>query len=61
MRRDTIFRIASITKPIIGAMTMSLIVQGILSLQEPIDRFIPELANRRVLMRLDGPLAIPLL
>ena len=40
---------------------MSLIVQGKLSLQEPIDRFIPELANRRVLKRLDGPLAIPLL
>jgi CubicO group peptidase (beta-lactamase class C family) len=56
MRRDTIFRIASITKPITGAVTMSLIEEGLLSLDEPVDRLIPELANRRVLRRLDGPL-----
>jgi CubicO group peptidase (beta-lactamase class C family) len=56
MRRDTIFRIASITKPITGAVTMSLIEEGLLSLKEPVDRLIPELANRRVLKRLDGPL-----
>ena len=56
MRRDTIFRIASITKPVTGAITMRLIEEGKLSLDEPIDRLIPELANRRVLKRLDGPL-----
>jgi CubicO group peptidase (beta-lactamase class C family) len=56
MRRDTIFRIASITKPITGAVTMGLIEEGKLSLAEPVDRLIPELANRRVLKRLDGPL-----
>lgn len=56
MRRDTIFRIASITKPITGAVTMSLIEEGKLALDEPIDRLIPELANRRVLKSLDGPL-----
>jgi len=56
MRRDTIFRIASITKPITGAVTMSLVEDGLLSLDEPVDRLIPELANRRVLMRLDGSL-----
>jgi CubicO group peptidase (beta-lactamase class C family) len=56
MRRDTIFRIASISKPIAGAVTMSLIEEGKLSLDEPIDRLIPELADRRVLKRLDGPL-----
>lgn len=56
MCRDTIFRIASITKPITGAVTMSLIEEGKLALEEPIDRLIPELANRRVLKRLDGPL-----
>ena len=56
MRRDTIFRIASITKPITGAVTLSLMEEGKLSLNEPIDRLIPELANRRVLKRLDGPL-----
>lgn len=56
MRRDTLFRIASITKPITGAVTMSLIEEGLLALDEPVDRLIPELANRRVLKRLDGPL-----
>jgi CubicO group peptidase (beta-lactamase class C family) len=56
MCRDTIFRIASITKPITGAVAMSLIEDGKLALDEPIDRLIPELANRRVLKRLDGPL-----
>jgi CubicO group peptidase (beta-lactamase class C family) len=56
MSRDTIFRIASITKPITGAVTMSLIEEGKLALNEPIDRLLPELANRRVLKRLDGPL-----
>jgi CubicO group peptidase (beta-lactamase class C family) len=56
MRRDTIFRIASITKPITGAVTMSLIEEGRLSPDEPVDRLIPELANRRVLKRLDGSL-----
>ena len=56
MQRDTIFRIASLTKPVTGAVTMKLIEQGKLSLDEPIDRLIPELANRRVLRRLEGPL-----
>jgi len=56
MRRDTIFPIASITKPVTGAVTMSLIEEGLLSLDEPVDRLIPELGNRRVLKRLDGPL-----
>jgi CubicO group peptidase (beta-lactamase class C family) len=56
MGRDTIFRIASITKPITGAVIMSLIEGGKLSLDESVDRLIPELANRRVLKRLDGPL-----
>ena len=56
MRRDTIFRIASISKPIIAAVTLQMIEVGQLALDEPVDRLIPELANRRVLKRLDGPL-----
>jgi CubicO group peptidase (beta-lactamase class C family) len=56
MSRDAIFRIASITKPITVAVAMSLIEEGKLSLDESIDRLIPELANRRVLKHLDGPL-----
>jgi CubicO group peptidase (beta-lactamase class C family) len=56
MRRGTPFRIASLTKPIIGAATMMLVEDGRLALDEPVDRLLPELANRRVLTRIDGPL-----
>ncbi len=56
MRRDTIFRIASLTKPILAAATMMLVEDGTLALDEPIDRLLPELANRRVLRTIDGPL-----
>jgi CubicO group peptidase (beta-lactamase class C family) len=57
MTRDTPFRIASLTKPILAAATMMLIEDGTLTLDEPVDRLLPELANRRVLRRIDGPLA----
>jgi len=56
MRRDTIFRIASMTKPIIAAATMILVEECALRLDEPVDRLLPELAGRRVLKRIDGPL-----
>jgi CubicO group peptidase (beta-lactamase class C family) len=55
MRRDTIFRISSLTKPIAAAAAMSLVEDGLLDLDEPLDRLVPELANRRVLRRLEGP------
>ena len=56
MARDTLFRIASITKPIAAAAAMILVEDGKLSLDEPVDRLLPELADRQVLRRLDGPL-----
>ena len=56
MRRDTIFRIASMTKPIAAAATMILVEEGRLRLDEPVDRLLPELADGRVLKRLDAPL-----
>jgi CubicO group peptidase (beta-lactamase class C family) len=56
MRRDTPFRIASITKPMLAAVAMMLVDDGRLALDEPVDRLLPELAGRRVLARLDGPL-----
>jgi len=54
--RDAIFRIASMTKPITAVAAMMLVEDGKLKLDEPIDRLAPELANRRVLKRPDGPL-----
>ncbi len=56
MRRDTIFRIASMTKPITAAAAMTLVEECKLRLDEPVDRWLPELADRKVLKRLDGPL-----
>jgi len=54
--RDSLFRIASMTKPVTGAATMALIEEGMIGLNEPVDRLLPELAGRRVLRRVDGPL-----
>jgi len=54
--RGTIFRIASMTKPMVAAVAMTLVEDGTLALDAPVDRWLPELAGRRVLARLDGPL-----
>jgi CubicO group peptidase (beta-lactamase class C family) len=54
--RDSIFRIASTTKPITAAATLALAQEGLIGLDEPVDRLLPELAERRVLRRMDGPL-----
>jgi CubicO group peptidase (beta-lactamase class C family) len=56
MRRDSIFRIASLTKPIVGVAAMLLIQDGAMALDDPVDRWLPELANRRVLRVLDAEL-----
>jgi CubicO group peptidase (beta-lactamase class C family) len=55
MRRDTIFRIASVTKPIAAAAAMILVEECKVRLDDPVDRWLPELANRKVLRRIDGP------
>ncbi|MEN3308689.1 MAG: hypothetical protein V7603_4891 [Micromonosporaceae bacterium] len=56
IRRDSLFRIASFTKPVLATATMMLVEDGALDLAEPVDRLLPELADRRVLARIDGPL-----
>ncbi|SEO70318.1 CubicO group peptidase, beta-lactamase class C family [Rhodospirillales bacterium URHD0017] len=54
MQRDTIFRIASMTKPVTAAAAMILVEQCRLRLDEPVDDLLPELANRRVLKSLES-------
>ncbi|WP_018505405.1 serine hydrolase domain-containing protein [Parafrankia discariae] len=54
--RDSVFRISSTSKPITAAVTMTLVDDGLLDLDEPVDRLLPELADRRVLRHPDGPL-----
>lgn len=56
MREDAIFRLASMTKPVTGAAALALVEEGLLRLDEPVERLLPELADRTVLRRLDGPL-----
>ncbi|WP_433721756.1 serine hydrolase domain-containing protein [Actinoplanes sp. CA-051413] len=56
MRRDTVFRIASMTKPVLAAATMILVEDDVIDLEEPIHKLLPELAGQRVLARIDGPL-----
>jgi CubicO group peptidase (beta-lactamase class C family) len=55
MRPDTILRISSMTKPIAAVATMILLEECVLRLDEPVDRLLPELADRRVVRRIDGP------
>ena len=56
MSEDTLFRIASITKQIGGALTLSLIQDGVLTLDDPAARWLPELARPRVLVSPSAPL-----
>jgi CubicO group peptidase (beta-lactamase class C family) len=56
MRRDTIFRLASTTKPITAAGAMILVEECRIRLDDPVDRWLPELEERRVLRTIDGPL-----
>ena len=54
--RDAIFRIASLSKPIAAVAAMTLVDDGTLALDDPVDALLPELAARRVLRRIDADL-----
>ncbi|WP_197376848.1 serine hydrolase domain-containing protein [Mycolicibacterium baixiangningiae] len=56
MQRDTIFRIASMTKPVTVAAAMSLVEQGRLALTDSVTTWLPELADMQVLDTPGGPL-----
>ena len=56
MRSDTLFRIASMTKPITSVAALMLMEEGRISLDEPVTRWAPELADLRVLRDPAGPL-----
>ncbi len=48
MTNDTIFRIASMTKPIVSVAAMMLVEEGRITLADPVSRYIPEFAETRV-------------
>lgn len=56
MERDTLFRIASMTKPITSVAALMLFEQGRYALDDPITRWAPEFSRMRVLLSPDGPL-----
>jgi CubicO group peptidase (beta-lactamase class C family) len=56
LARDAIFRIASLTKPITAVTALTLVEDGTLRLEDPIDDLVPELAHRRVLRAIDAEL-----
>ncbi|KQU64926.1 serine hydrolase [Aminobacter sp. DSM 101952] len=56
MRRDSIFRIASLTKPVTAVAAMILVEESRLRLDDPVDKWLPELANRKVLKSVDAQL-----
>jgi len=56
MRRDTIFRLASVTKPITAVAAMILVEECKLRLDDCVEEFLPELAHRKVLRTIDSEL-----
>lgn len=56
MARDTIFRIASMSKPVTALAALTLLEDGRFALDDPISRWAPEFANMRVLRSPAGPL-----
>ena len=56
MQRDTLFRIASMTKPVTVAAAMALLEEGKFALTDPVAKWLPELADMRVLVDAKGPL-----
>ena len=58
MRKDAIFRMASMSKPVTGVAILMLMEEGKLRLTDPVSRFIPEFKNTKVAM-LKNPGAAP--
>lgn len=56
MQRDAIFRLASMTKPVTAVAAMMLVEECRIRLDDPVDEWLPELKNRKVLRTIDSPL-----
>jgi CubicO group peptidase (beta-lactamase class C family) len=56
MRHETLFRVASMTKPITATAAMILVEEAKLRLDDPVERFLPELSGQRVLRSLTAAL-----
>jgi CubicO group peptidase (beta-lactamase class C family) len=54
-RRDAIFRLASMSKPVAAVAALILVEEGMIALEDRVDRFLPELAGLRVLRSISSP------
>jgi CubicO group peptidase (beta-lactamase class C family) len=54
IQRDTLFRIMSMTKPVTAVAALMLVEEGRIRLYDPVDAWLPELANRMVMRDPDG-------
>ncbi|MBB5641049.1 serine hydrolase domain-containing protein [Cryobacterium roopkundense] len=53
---NAVMRISSNTKPMVAAVALLLVQDGVLNLDDTVEKFVPELTGRRVLRQLDGAL-----
>jgi CubicO group peptidase (beta-lactamase class C family) len=58
MSRDTLFRIASMTKPVTSVAALTLVEQGLIALDDPVTRWLPELDDVEVLVEPGAPLEL---
>jgi CubicO group peptidase (beta-lactamase class C family) len=58
MARDAIFRIYSMTKPLVSVAVMMLMERGLLLLSDPVSRFMPEYAGQKVAVERDGQVTL---
>ncbi|MFE6890976.1 serine hydrolase domain-containing protein [Streptomyces sp. NPDC057694] len=56
LRRDTVFRMASTSKPVSVSAAMVLLDECRIHLDDPVEQWLPELADRQVLRTIDSPL-----
>ena len=55
MAKDTMFRVASMTKPVTGVAIMMMIEEGKVRLNDPVSRYIPEFKNLKVAIAQPAP------
>ena len=57
VNRDSIFRIYSMTKPIVSVAIMTMVEDGLIALDDPVSKFIPQFADAQVIDRETGELS----
>lgn len=58
MRMDSIFRVYSMTKPVVSVVALQLVEEGRIGLDDPVSRYMPDLRGLKVGVEKDGKLEI---